>query len=141
MGLYSIVYVSTATVPFWDEEVAELLEKSRSKNDGLGLTGMLLFKGGQFMQVLEGPESAVRSLIATISKDPRHEDVRTLWEEPIEQRQFPAWTMGYRGLTDQAIQAIPGYSDFFDATPGASSVWATESRSRWLLDWFRTNRA
>jgi hypothetical protein len=138
--VFSTVYVSTSTVPFWDAEIAALLAQSRENNTKLDLTGILLFKNGQFMQALEGPEKTVRSLIETISKDPRHTDVRILSEEEIEVRQFPSWTMGYRGVTDRSITEIPGYDKFFETAAGGTSSWATPSRARFLLDWFRTNK-
>lgn len=138
--MFSTVYVSTATVPFWDDEIAALLAQSRENNTKLDLTGILLFKNGQFMQALEGPERAVRALIDIISKDERHTDVRILSEEEVEVRQFPSWTMGYRGVTDTSIKEIPGYDRFFETAGGQTSSWATPSRARFLLDWFRTNK-
>lgn len=45
------------------------------------------------MQLLEGPETAVRALYATIRQDPRHEQVRTLSEGAGPTRWFADWRM------------------------------------------------
>lgn len=138
--IFSTVYVSTAAVPFSDDDVAALLATSRKNNAALDITGMLLLKDQQFMQALEGPEAAVRALIAKISADDRHTDFWTLSEEQRQIRQFPEWTMGFRGLTDESIRALPGYDTFFDAAPDAGRAWATKSRALWLLDRFHSHR-
>ena len=87
-GLLSIVYSSVATVPFSEVDLALLLSMSRLNNQARGLTGVLLHADGQFMQALEGPEWAVRSILATIAADPRHTGVWTLDEESITARRF-----------------------------------------------------
>jgi hypothetical protein len=135
--MLSVVYASTAAVPFSEEALSVLLERSQAKNARLGLTGLLLYKDGQFMQALEGAEDAVRDLYAVIAADPRHSGVRTLLEEQVSARQFPDWTMGFRVLTDDAVRQIPGYNTFFDASRGEAPTWATSARAKWLLEWFR----
>ena len=127
--LLSIVYSSAATVPFEDVDLAALLAVSRMNNERRGLTGLLLFRDGQFMQVLEGPEAAVRRALATIAADPRHTGVWTLDEETIEHRRFGAWSMGYRPLADGELTAW-----FGSAETGAPEAG---SRAAVLLEWFR----
>jgi hypothetical protein len=138
--IYSTVYVSTATVRFSEDDVADLLATSRMNNSALDITGLLLVKDGQFMQALEGPEAAVRALMAKISADDRHTDFWTLAEEQRQIRQFPQWTMGYQGLTDESIRAIPGYDRFFDAAPDSARATWSPTRAMWLLDWFHSHR-
>jgi hypothetical protein len=53
-NLISLVYLSAAVFPFQPEDLLELLGKSQERNHKLGITGMLLFKQGNFLQVLEG---------------------------------------------------------------------------------------
>jgi len=132
----SIVYVSTATSEFSEGQLWELLALSKWNNSRRSITGLLLFKDGHFMQALEGEDAVVRDLYATIAADSRHTRVRTLYEEQIVQREFPEWTMGLRQVSDGVLRGIPGYDDFFDGHPDASG-WATESRSRLILEWFR----
>jgi hypothetical protein len=129
--LLSIVYVSSAVSPFSDEALAELLEKSRA---------MLLYRAGQFMQALEGDDAAVRSVYGIVSGDPRHEEVRTLLEEQIDERRFPEWSMGFRALSESVVHEIPGYSSFFQERSNPVD-WGTPSRARMLLEWFRYHNA
>jgi hypothetical protein len=109
-----LVYVSSAVKPFGTEELTELLVKAREKNSRLGVTGMLLYQDGNFMQALEGEEPAVRQLYATISQDVRHRGTIVLLEEQISKRQFGDWSMGFRNLTDKEVHALPGFSPFMN---------------------------
>ncbi len=56
--LVSIVYMSRAAVPFDDDDLAELLREARLRNEALGVSGLLVAKGGRFMQLLEGRRGA-----------------------------------------------------------------------------------
>lgn len=112
--LVSLVYCSSATHPFGEHDLAELLATSRARNSALDITGMLLYRGGEFVQILEGARSDVEALMEKIGRDPRHRDVRVLLEEPLHERRFEEWTMGYQSLVaaEQGMQA--GYRDSFD---------------------------
>jgi len=87
--MFSLVYVSSAVTPFSSSDLAALLTKCHERNTATGITGMLLYKDGNFMQVLEGEEPAVRTVYARIGKDPRHRGLITLLEGRQERRQFP----------------------------------------------------
>lgn len=133
--LFSIVYSSDATSGFTSIDLAELLSECRVKNRAVGVTGMLLQENGHFLQALEGPEVAVRDLLARIERDPRHDHVQVLGEEVIEQRRFPDWTMGTGRIDDEAASSLVRYSDALAAVrvdqPGPPS------RRRRLADWFK----
>lgn len=109
-----LVYVSSAVKPFSTSELAELLAKAREKNTRLGITGMLLYQDGNFMQALEGEEDAVRQLYNTINRDVRHHGTIVLLEEQINKRQFSDWSMGFRNLNDKDVQDLPGFSPFMN---------------------------
>lgn len=83
-----VVYVSSAPHPFKRDELLLLVEKAQSFNAASGITGMLLHKRGDFMQVLEGPESVVRTLMSKIAQDPRHSGVLTLLDRTVDARHF-----------------------------------------------------
>jgi hypothetical protein len=134
--MLSIVYVSAAVAPFSEEQLSELLAKSQSNNAAAGLTGVLLYRDGQFMQALEGEDAVVRSVYETVAADDRHDQVRTILEEQITERRFPQWTMGFRLVTDDSIRDIPGYNNFFH-----EGSWGTASRAQGLLEWFRHHDA
>lgn len=109
-GLHYLVYVSSATRLLTADELTELLRKIHANNLRQDITGMLLYKDGNFMQVLEGPEEMVHWTFEKIRRDARHTGVRQLTEGPLEKRNFPDWTMGFRTLDPSALIKIPGYA-------------------------------
>ena len=135
--MYSLVYVSSAVEPFSQPELVELLEQSHANNEALGITGMLLYKDGNFMQVLEGEEAVVRRLYAAIGRDPRHHGLLTLLEGRLEQRQFPAWSMGFRDLNVADAASIPGYSEFLNSPLTGKEFSSDPARCHKLLMVFK----
>jgi hypothetical protein len=135
-----LVYVSSAVKPFSTSELAELLAKAREKNTRFGITGMLLYQDGNFMQAIEGEEAAVRQLYATISQDVRHRGTIVLLEEQITKRQFGDWSMGFRNLTDKAVQELPGFSPFMNKPLMADHYRHDPTGCLRLLALFRDSR-
>ncbi len=135
--MFFTIYASSATTPFSHSDLLNLLAKSRENNEKLGITGMLLYKEGNFMQVLEGEEAVVRSLHAKIERDPRHKGMSTLLWGTQEKRQFPDWSMGFRDLNRIDVQSVPGYSKFLN-TPLTSAAFSSEpTRCQKLLQTFK----
>ena len=100
MPLKRIVYVSRASGPRPRDLVA-MVGKAWHRNAEDGLSGMLCFSDGCFLQVLEGPVEAVNDTFFRIARDPRHTDLRLLTYESIERRHFDGWRMGFVDLTRQ----------------------------------------
>lgn len=92
----------------------DLLKGSVQRNARAGVTGLLLYKNGHFMQALEGEESAVIKLFSKISRDPRHHHVIPLMHERIEQRHFPNSAMAFRDLEMSELRNLPGFSEFLN---------------------------
>lgn len=115
-ALYHIVYLSASSHLLSDAELEAILSTSRANNRERGITGMLLYSDGGFIQVLEGPPSEVMSLYHTIERDPRHKRLIALLKGPIEERNFPDWEMGFQRVDPDADE-ISGYSRFFDDPP------------------------
>jgi hypothetical protein len=134
-----LVYVSTARTLFTSEQLQALLATSRANNERDGITGMLLHKDGNFMQVLEGEEAAVLKVHATIAADSRHKDMVTMVKEPIAGRRFEDWTMGFGDLNDPRAQSLPGYSDFLELPLTAAAFEGDMTRSLMLLMVFKQN--
>ncbi|HEY8942427.1 MAG TPA: BLUF domain-containing protein [Cellvibrio sp.] len=93
-----IVYISSAKLGLTYSEIINIVEDSRINNEKNGLTGLLLFNSGNFMQLLEGEESVVDALYRKIEKDRRHTEVKLLLKEPITHRNFNNWTMGFKNI-------------------------------------------
>lgn len=112
--MYRIVYVSAAVNPFSKSALLELLTKASEKNQRLGVTGLLLYKDGDFIQMLEGERTVVEELFKKIGDDRRHARVIVLIEGETDERLFKDWSMGFRDLSDPEVQATPGFSQFMN---------------------------
>lgn len=136
--MYQIVYASSATQPFDEKALRALLEVSQRNNARVNVTGMLLYREGNFIQVLEGEESAVQETYDRIARDPRHCGVLPFLKGDIAERDFPAWSMAYRNL-DRDAASIPGFSEFLNF-PLTGNEFATDpSRCQRLLMVFKEN--
>lgn len=135
--LISLVYTSSAAAPFRETALEHLLEECRRLNSERDVTGMLLYRGERFIQVLEGPASLVRRLAQTISQDPRHRDMRVLLDESIETRRFAEWTMGYRTLQSDAGALPTGFRDSFADLDDGEARSTTLRALQELTLWFR----
>ena len=138
--MFRLVYVSSALKPFGQDELLDLLVKARSKNNQQHITGILLYKDGNFLQVLEGEESAVRELFATIENDPRHRGTIVLMEDEDESPLFSQWSMGFRNLADPDVQAMEGFSPFMNHTLAPSDFKDDPSGCLDLINLFRQGR-
>lgn len=130
--MLTLIYVSSATVLFSEDALLKLLEKARAKNTSLDITGMLLYRGGNFMQLLEGPEQAVKSLAQKIKLDSRHMGFQTLLEQDKDNRDFGDWRMGFRNL-DIDPADVAGYSDFLNTPLDDEEYKQTPSKALKLL--------
>jgi Sensors of blue-light using FAD len=92
--LVRLMYASRAVPAIDQEELVAILRRSKANNPALGVTGVLCFSEGIFLQVLEGGRSAVNRLYNRIATDPRHTDVELLCYEEIGERHFAGWSMG-----------------------------------------------
>ena len=91
--LVRLLYASRA-VDTKPEAIDGILAKSREFNPSSGITGILCYGGGIFLQAIEGGRNAVNELYGHIQKDIRHKDVVLLHYEEISERRFSGWTMG-----------------------------------------------
>lgn len=111
--LIQLVYVSKATHEFTSDDLTNLLLKIRPNNQINNITGMLLFDGGSFMQVIEGKSASIAHLFSRIQSDPRHQNIVHILEKPVVARQFPGWSMGFRNITSEMLAQNTGLNDFF----------------------------
>jgi hypothetical protein len=100
---------------------------------------MLLYKGGNFLQVLEGPEEGVLRLYQKISRDPRHGDVMLLTKEPIQERQFPDWSMGFQNIDQLSPEDLPGFTSFLEDDFASAAFRQNPKRAHIILLNFKNN--
>jgi hypothetical protein len=101
--LILLVYTSTATRELSTEELRAMLEGGRRRNAARGVTGLLAYHDGQFMQAIEGPRAVVDALFARIADDWRHYGILVLLHERRSARQFVDHAMAYRDMRDEPL--------------------------------------
>ena len=97
--LVRLVYASRAAEGVDQEELVAILKKSKANNPKQGITGVLCFSQGIFLQALEGGRGPVNRLYNRIVADPRHSQVELMSYEEISERRFAGWSMGQVNLT------------------------------------------
>ena len=100
METKALIYTSWARPGIRSEEVDAILSLARINNPLDGITGVLIFNGTAFMQILEGGKSAVDDLASQLAGDPRHSNMSIRDERLITARTFPDWSMAYLRLED-----------------------------------------
>lgn len=109
-----LIYRSRAQKFFSEAELVELLEEARAYNQQHGITGLLFYHDGCFVQFLEGREDVLEPLYTQIKKDGRHQQITTLYRAVQSQRVFAGWAMAF---------ADPEPEEFY-----------------WLLDYLQTQQ-
>jgi hypothetical protein len=132
--LFSLLYVSRMAVPDADE-IDRICRQSQANNARDGITGLLVFDGAAFCQLVEGPRAPLEALRHRLEGDPRHVDMRVLHVGPSPARRFPTWRLGYafvadagaietvqRSRSDSAVEAFDATMASLPACSGADAV-------------------
>lgn len=109
-------------------DLLHIVEDAKRENKLRGITGLLLHGRmtyvtgvpGMFVQWIEGGESEVQDLYASIQKDDRHTSVETLAEGSVYElagrhRLFPFWNMHMESLADLP-STLPGFLRYVNAS-------------------------
>ena len=105
--MFEIVYRSKATSVFSEQDLKSLLLQARSANEANDITGLLVFDGVFFVQIIEGGKRNCELLYEKIRNDDRHQDVETLWSQganSLNTRTFSEWSMGYTHTAPGALR-------------------------------------
>ncbi|MEY4563467.1 MAG: hypothetical protein RLZZ618_2744 [Pseudomonadota bacterium] len=97
--LVRLMYASRAADSVTQDELAQIMKRAKADNPAAGITGVLCFSAGVFLQVLEGGRASVNALYNRIAQDRRHSDVTLLSFEEIGERSFACWSMGQVNLS------------------------------------------
>jgi dienelactone hydrolase len=108
--LVRLLYASRAIDPA-SAAIEEILAQSRQGNPGLGITGILCYGGGIFLQAIAGGRNAVSELYGHIQRDSRHKDVILLHYEEISERRFSGWTMGQVNMSKINASILLKYAE------------------------------
>jgi Sensors of blue-light using FAD len=136
--LVHCIYASRALPSFEEHAIPALLEAARLNNAARGITGMLLHIEGNFFQVLEGEETAVAATFERISGDTRHDRITQIIREPIFERVFTDWTMGFANVNFTELKSRIGENDFFSSATCLEQL--SPGRARKLLNAFGQGR-
>lgn len=136
--MFSLIYRSTSTNGFNDEDIRMMMEKSRIFNKKHEITGCLLHHNKHFLQLIEGEEKIIRELFGKISKDKRHGNIVLL---SLEENQFPLFSkfsMVYNNLDDLSDQ-IRHKRMLFDQIFHDSNLVRTPGSTKLTL-WAQVNK-
>lgn len=96
--LIDLLYVSRSRLGLHEaDRIADIVAVSTPRNIALGVSGALIWTGTAFAQILEGPPAAIETLMASITRDARHEQVRVICSGAITSRGFEDWALAYAG--------------------------------------------
>ena len=114
--LVRLLYASRA-IDTRAEAIENILAQSRQYNPTCGITGILCYGGGIFLQAIEGGRMAVSELYGHIQRDARHKDVVLLHYEEISERRFGGWTMGQVNMSKINTNILLKYAEKSELDP------------------------
>lgn len=100
------------------ETALQVIERASVFNLSRRITGALLVYDSTFVQVLEGEASEVDNLMGRIFRDPRHREVKVLFDFPTSVRMWPSWQMSVIAPTPSNLPIL----ERFDVGPGRQSL-------------------
>ncbi len=136
--LLSAVYVSSAHLQS-EGEIVEILRTSRKRNQLANITGLLAYKEGSFLQILEGPQAALTETLERISQDQRHSGMITLAKREIKERIFSEWSMAYQEMAAFSPEEAALCSTLLNGNSLEETFRAKQDMCYTLLQSFRRN--
>lgn len=98
-----VIYASRSAQPATRDVLRDILTVSRARNIKSGVTGLLLYSGESFLQLIEGDDEAVTATFGRLRADARHCDIRVLVDEMSAMRVFPDWNMAFAHLEEEQL--------------------------------------
>ena len=133
-----LAYTSTAVDLMDAGDLAQILKEARERNRRRNVTGMLLYRDGTFLQVLEGEEEDVTHVYGLTKSDGRHPDLINVLQDPIEKHHFEDWRMGFHQIEDTDLENAPeGYTPFMEEGFEGETFEETPNRALEMLSYFR----
>jgi FAD-dependent sensor of blue light len=93
MDLTSLTYTSLARFDLQSSDLEDIHRSARELNALDGITGLLMFNGTHFLQIIEGAHDAIEDLLVRLRRDPRHTGLEVRDERKVRSRSFPDWSM------------------------------------------------
>ena len=111
MQLKTLTYTSRASFDLTDGDLVDILETARHLNALEGITGLLVFNGVRFLQIVEGAEAAIDGLVARLRGDPRHTAFEIRDESFVSERTFADWDMELVKVDSEVRKACQEVAD------------------------------
>jgi hypothetical protein len=111
MSLKSLTYTSLARLDLGSEDLAAIHRSARELNSLDGITGLLVFNGTHFLQIVEGSGPAIDDLLGRLRRDPRHSSIEIRDERNIDARSFPDWSMELVRVSSSYFEAKEAIQD------------------------------
>ena len=129
--MFQIIYASVGKQEFSAADLKKLLLRARLRNHETNVTGILIYHEGNFLQALEGDETAVRAIFSRIENDARHGDIRVLHSSGSlgKRRLFGDWSMAFTDTQDAPLLL----NGFIDLRNGLSLSSLDEARALEIL--------
>ena len=105
MDLKTLTYTSRARLDLTARDLSEIHAAARHLNALDGITGLLVFDGTRFLQILEGGGEAIDNLVERLRRDPRHSALEIRDERPVGERSFPGWSMELLNVSAGYLEA------------------------------------
>lgn len=110
--LVRLLYVSRAVNgKATQDDIESIVASARTYNAQNGITGILCYGGGIYLQAIEGGRFEVNQLYGHILQDARHDEVMLLHYEEITERRFGGWSMGKVNLAKLNTSVVLKYSE------------------------------
>ncbi|MDB5827281.1 MAG: blue light sensor protein [Variovorax sp.] len=103
--LHEILYCSVLAPDLEPGIVGKLVGQARARNAVRQISGLLVFDGLRFCQHIEGPPRELMRLMDRIGQDPRHTDVRVVYEGALDARRYRRFDMGYADIEGPSAMA------------------------------------
>lgn len=126
--------MSAATQLLSKQDLMDILKASDDNNKRNGITGILIFKDGDFMQLLEGDRDAVLKTMERIEADSRHSHLIIVYDQPATERLFPNWSMAFRDLSNMA--GVEGYSNIMNPDGSLMDLVDSPDGAMGIVKWF-----
>jgi hypothetical protein len=117
LKLKSLTYTSLARLDLSDSDLSDIHQTARHLNALDGVTGLLMFDGVRFLQIIEGAEEAIDNLVERLRRDQRHSAFEVRDERFVDTRTFPDWSMefvrvsaGYKEARSEIASILPEHT-------------------------------
>ena len=114
MDIKSLTYTSLARLDLQVSDLEDIHRAARELNAIDGITGLLVFNGTHFLQIVEGARDVIDDLLERLKRDSRHTGLEVRDQHRVTQRSFPDWSMelvrvkaGYFEARDTIAERLP----------------------------------